>query len=348
MSPPDAMSDPEDAGLLFRFLEDLEQKGCSVSTLRNYRRDLELFLRDFLGKELETGTVGPETVRQAGRKEILFFLRHREGTDSKNTLRRRATALCSFYRWLCAEGLLKESPFEDEEGNTRLLRAALEKRPGPPRLEDLSEEFFGPETWLESAFERTLKKALDLDEGTSVLLLEMPEAIRQALPPFVERTERWRENSNFSHEPAVLRLAPEGHPAEVSVRHVPDAGAFQLQFRQKTLTQIATRGPGEEFETRPVLETLAFLWQKEWVLPDPLVEQLQRMSNRSLSQSDQTLRGRPNCPAKIYEDASSPKTHRQVGLEVGTVLAGAFRMAPGETVEIAVEGGDVDLTTLIP
>lgn len=342
------MSDPEDGTLLSRFLDALEQSGRSVSTRRNYRRDLELFFRDFLGKELGTGAVGPEAVRQAGRKEILFFLRHREGTDSRNTLRRRATALRSFYLWLCAEGLLEESPFEDDEGSTRLLRAALNRRPGPPRLEDLPKEFFGPETWIESAFDRKLEKTPDLGEGTSVLLLEVPEAIRQALPPFIERTERRRENPSFSHKPAALRIAPEGHPAEVLVRHAPDAGAFHLQVQDKALRQIAERGPGEEFETRPVLKTLAFLWQKEWFLPDPLIEQLQQMSGRSPGQRDHPLPERPNSPAKVCHDASSPQTHRQVGREIGTVLVGAFEVAPGETVEIAVEGGEIDLTKMVP
>jgi hypothetical protein len=151
-------------GLLGRFLQSLR----SEETRRGYRQCLESFfephLRFGLAAEIPTGEVPTEEVateeipteqvaiaevtekhvRKVTRGEILCFLinqRHSEGY-SKNTIRRRATALRSFYRWLKARGHVEELPFGKEEGSTKLMKAALNaggddsgrERTGPTRL----------------------------------------------------------------------------------------------------------------------------------------------------------------------------------------------------------------------
>jgi len=115
----------EPGGLLGRFLRSLR----SDETRRGYRRCLESFFEPRL-RFSDKERITEEHVQKVTRGQILYFLSQQRQRQeySKNTIRRRATALRSFFTWLEARGHVEELPFGKEEGSTKLMKAALKER----------------------------------------------------------------------------------------------------------------------------------------------------------------------------------------------------------------------------
>ena len=97
-----------------QFLEHLRaERNYSVHTLRNYRSDLEAFFR---AVNLSSAVEGKSS--RIGKPSITFnYLKIREYLGQlyeqqrkPATVARKLSALRSFYRYACREGLVKENP----------------------------------------------------------------------------------------------------------------------------------------------------------------------------------------------------------------------------------------------
>lgn len=159
----------EPGGLIHRFLRSLQ----SEETRRGYERDLESFFNPYRlvkGKERIT----EKDLQKVTREEIMCFLyeqRQYEGY-SKNTIRHRATALRSFFKWLEKHGHVEELPFGREEGSTQLMKAALKAGGEDPGTEDPAKK--------DSGEKDSAEKNPNREAGTSAGQ-RIPKATDQAL-----------------------------------------------------------------------------------------------------------------------------------------------------------------------
>jgi hypothetical protein len=324
--------DPDSPSILSRFLDRQE----SESTRQGYRRDLQLFFSEFLGKEEVTA----RDASSVSRADIYLFLQFRTGQDKDTTVRRRATALLSCFRWLHNEGHLDNPPIEVDKGSGQVIQAALEEASGPPHLEDLPEEFFEPAPWLEDAFEHDLPQRVKLGEGEVLPLLKVPEVISLALARFSEKAteETGAGTAGGTSGPWTLKVQHPGHPLRVEIRHRPETDSIRLVIIEETLQKIRKRGPDPTFHTEAALKLLAFLWSRRWTLPEPLFAQLQQMAvgrpGREDSQKPQT---ELDAPQKAVEPASMEQAWEAASLEVVAVLAGPCEIRPGEKVEVSAQ-----------
>jgi len=323
---------PREGSLISRFLNQLQ----SNSTRRVYRKGLEYFFEDFLGEE----EVSLETARRTDRDDILFFLHHRMKSRSENTVRTRATALRSFFLWLREEGHLGEIPVRKEGGSSRLVQAARADR-NPPKLEDFPSEFFEPGSWIEGSLDQSLPEELDLLRGLVLPLYKIPAAADVTLAYFW----RWYRGNHDAEEVPdprthFLRIEHENRLLAATLKLDPESVYVEARVEEETLMRLRKEGPGQAFGNRSVLEALAFLHHREWRLPGPLFEQLQRMSSTELE---------PNKPEDLMlevpdkswcaTDDLGPNTplRKPAVKEVGAVLAGAFDVAAGERFETLLQ-----------
>ena len=103
---------PSGAALINRFLEGFDKK----NTRRSYRGDL----KGFFG-----GEASLKEIRQVEARDVRGYLREEAEDLGEQTVRRRATTLSSFYRWLWEEGLVEETPFSETEGPRKLAKQAF-------------------------------------------------------------------------------------------------------------------------------------------------------------------------------------------------------------------------------
>jgi len=324
--------DPDSPSLLFRFLDRQE----SESTRQGYRRDLQLFFSEFLGKE-------EVTARAAGsvsREDIYLFLQFRTGRDKDTTVRRRATALLSFFQWLHNEGHLDNPPVEEDKGSGQVVQAALEEASGPPRLKDLPEDFFEPAPWLEDAFEQDLPQRVKLREGEVLPLLKVPAVVFVALARFSEKAteETGAGTSGETSGPWTLKVQHPDRPLRVEIRHRPETDSIRLLMREETLQKIGEHGPDPTFHTEAALKLLAFLSHRRWTLPEPLFAQLQQMAvGRPVRADSQKPQTELDAPQKTVEPASTEEAWKTASHRVVSVLAGPCGIRPGEKVEISAQ-----------
>jgi site-specific recombinase XerD len=96
---------PETAELLERYLRERGlARNLSALTLRNYRTDLEHFLR-----AIEAVDVKPLKAQRTDLRRYLAVLVANELAPA--SLRRKVSTIRSFYRWLRVEGILENDPF---------------------------------------------------------------------------------------------------------------------------------------------------------------------------------------------------------------------------------------------
>lgn len=324
------MNDLDSPSLLSRFLNRQE----SESTRQGYRRDLQLFFSEFLGKEEVTA----RAASSVSRSDIYLFLQFRTGRDKDTTVRRRATALLSFFQWLHNEGHLDNPPVQEDEGSGQLVQAALEEASGPPRLEDLPDGFLEPAPWLEDTFEQNLRERVKLGKGEVLPLLKVPKVISLALERLAQKasTQPGAGTSGGTSGPWTLKVQHPDRPLRVEIRHRAEADSIRLLIREETLQKIGKRGPDPTFQTETALKLLAFLWNRGWTLPEPLFAQLQQMSGRTLGRADsQKPQTELDAPEKTLEPASAEQTWEKASYEVGAVLAGPCSIRPGEKVEVS-------------
>src|SRR5215210_7327671 len=115
------------AGLVERFLTDLERQEASPRTRAGYHLDLVHFFRWFA--QTVGDSASPETVTPTDVREYRSYLQHVERRQPA-TVNRRLAALRRFFRWAKATGLAKEVPTENVKGVASAPRAPrwLEKR----------------------------------------------------------------------------------------------------------------------------------------------------------------------------------------------------------------------------
>jgi len=116
----------EEPGLIGQFIGQYPKK----QTSRAYRTDLQKF-EAFLDENR-----GSATLEDASRRDVLRFLFEESQSVGRSTLRRRATALKSFFGWLEGEGQRARRPIGEDENVSELVDIVLEK--GPPSEEDRS------------------------------------------------------------------------------------------------------------------------------------------------------------------------------------------------------------------
>jgi hypothetical protein len=329
MAPPADTGNPdtdhsEDAGPASRFLNQLE----TDRTRRAYRRDLEVFFEEFLGKKAPS----LQAARLASRGDLLLFLQHRGSKDEGNTLRRRATALASFYRWLREEGHLETIPFKEGEGGGKAVQAARKKQKGPPQLENLPESFFEPASWLEEALGRDIRRTLKLRKGESVPLLKVPVSIFYALEAFSKKAAEKTPEDLASVR--TLELNHPERPLRIEIEHRPEEDLVQSSIHEKTLRQIQKGGPDPSFSTEGVLKNLAFLRDRGWHLPGPLFAQLRQMATRAL---EGRAKDRLQAPTRGWEAVFSEETWEAAAREIGAVLAGPLGVRPGEKINMSAQ-----------
>lgn len=405
----------EPGGLIRRFLRSLQSK----ETRRGYERDLESFFDPYrLVKG--TGRITERDLRNVTREEILHFLgreRQHEGY-SKNTIRHRATALRSFFRWLEKHGHVWELPFGREEGSSQLMKAALKaagegprqkgSRQNRPRKEDPDEKSgfgggavplktllprrqragselleirhwirratgsarFDPSNWegggsfsIERApmmvtlpfrqlpgkicwalkvFRHLAKKARR--EGRvpqlKVLRIRGPQPFQEGSKDRVEKDlieiRVWRSPAErFSKEGASRtsgKSSTSGRPSAGSRSNTSSGdGKLSAGVIHPALEEIKDEGPASRFAKWPVLEALAALYAREWSLPVPLYEQLQRTARAPLEQS---RRGENNLPGQEWRPAGSEAARKHVAMEVTAALESAFRFGREETLAV--------------
>jgi len=329
MPPPANISDanridPEDTGPLSRFLNQLPAE----PTRQGYRRDLEVFFEEFLGREKPS----LEAARAADRDDLLLFLQYREGEDASSTLRRRATALASFYRWLQGQDLLEEIPFKEGEGGKKAIQAARKRQEGPPRLENLPEGFFEPAGWLEEALQQDIRRTLKLRKGEALPLLKVPVSIFYALEAFSKKAVEKTSEDPTSVQ--TLELIHPERPLRIEIEHRRQEDLVQSSIHEKTLQQIQEAGPDSSFSTERVLKILAFLWHRAWHLPTPLFAQLRQMATHEL---EGRATGPLQVPTRGWEGAFSEETWAAVACEIGAVLAGPLGVQPGEKISMSAQ-----------
>ncbi len=118
----------EEPGLIGRFIGQYGKK----QTSRAYRTDLqkfESFLKGNLKKKRDSAAL-----EDASRRDVLRFLFEESQSVSRSTLRRRATALKSFFGWLKGKSQRAGSPIGEDENVSELVDSVFEE--GPPAKED--------------------------------------------------------------------------------------------------------------------------------------------------------------------------------------------------------------------
>jgi len=97
-----------------KFIDHLRiERNMSVHTLRSYAADLEQFRNFLISKEIFTGEKdGDVSVGQIDRLAIRAYLSHLFRQCKKSSLARKISAQRSFFRYLVAEGILKQNPAE--------------------------------------------------------------------------------------------------------------------------------------------------------------------------------------------------------------------------------------------
>jgi len=89
-------------GYVLKFTEWLTvEKGYSVHTVNGYHHDVSEFL-SFLGKDSDEEHISPSSVRS--------FVASLYSTNSSATVGRKLSALRTFFRYLCREGILLNDP----------------------------------------------------------------------------------------------------------------------------------------------------------------------------------------------------------------------------------------------
>jgi len=111
-------------GLIGRFIDQYQKK----QTSRAYRTDLEKF-EAFLDENRD-----PARLEDAGRGDVLRFLFEESQSVGRSTVRRRATALKSFFGWLEGESQRAGRPIGGAENVSELVDSVLEN--GPPSEEN--------------------------------------------------------------------------------------------------------------------------------------------------------------------------------------------------------------------
>lgn len=109
----------EETGLIGRFVGQYPKK----QTSRAYRTDLQKF-EAFLDENR-----GSATLEDASRRDVLRFLRAQSQSVGRSTVRRRATALKSFFAWLEGQGHRDDRPIKEDENVSSLVDAVFEKDP---------------------------------------------------------------------------------------------------------------------------------------------------------------------------------------------------------------------------
>lgn len=101
---------PESLAVLERYLDLLEHvRRLSQHTIRNYRSDIEAFLAFLNALEVTFDNAG----RKLGRAHLAELA---TAQISNSSLKRRATTIAAFYRWLNQEGI----PLDPEPGDSML------------------------------------------------------------------------------------------------------------------------------------------------------------------------------------------------------------------------------------
>ena len=317
----------EGEDLLPRFLAGISTE----STRRVYRRGVELF-RDFLGESAMTA----DAARRASREMILLFLHCRMEEESENTARSRATALRAFFQWLQKEDLLETLPFRTEEGSATLLEAARRDR-GAPRLEDLPSDFFETRRWLENPFNQDLSQELDFaGEGLSLPLFKVPVAADSI---FAHLWHLFHDGDEaIKPRSLVLRIDHAKRPLGATLRLDPASVVVYARIAEKTLCYLREEGAGPAFQKRPVLEALAFLYERDWNFPGPLFDQLQLMAEEELD-SSRRVNGGYLVPIRRWMavNSSDEFLHRQATRSVASVLTGGFGVSPGEETVLTIQ-----------
>ena len=99
---------PTVEGTVKKFLISLAlERNYSENTVKAYNSDLAQF-RQFLSLQLGKREISVEEIDRLAIRHFLGIL-HREGYNSKS-IRRKLTALRSYCRYLCRQGLLKSNP----------------------------------------------------------------------------------------------------------------------------------------------------------------------------------------------------------------------------------------------
>jgi hypothetical protein len=114
----------KEPGVIGRFVDQYEKK----QTSRAYRTDLEKF-EAFLDENRD-----PAQLEDASRGDVLQFLFEESQSVSRSTVRRRATALKSFFGWIEGEGQRDDRPIGEDENVSELVDSVLEN--GPPSEEN--------------------------------------------------------------------------------------------------------------------------------------------------------------------------------------------------------------------
>ncbi|MEX1100080.1 MAG: site-specific integrase, partial [Bacteriovoracaceae bacterium] len=90
-----------------RFLKELELKGKSFNTLKNYRTDLNIF-NQFLASKNR-----PLFLKEISAEQVKDYSRFLEQKyNSPNSIRRRIQALRIFFDWLMEKGLYGDNPIK--------------------------------------------------------------------------------------------------------------------------------------------------------------------------------------------------------------------------------------------
>lgn len=90
-----------------RFLKDLELKGKSFNTVKNYRTDLNIFNKYLASKNR------PVVVTEITSEQVKEYSRFLESKySSSNSIRRRVQALRIFFDWLIEQGLYGDNPIK--------------------------------------------------------------------------------------------------------------------------------------------------------------------------------------------------------------------------------------------
>ncbi|WP_162899750.1 site-specific integrase [Salinibacter ruber] len=125
----------EEPGLIGRFIDQYGKK----QTSRAYRTDLEKF-EAFLNENRASATL-----KVASRRDVRQFLQAERQSVSRSTVRRRATALKSFFAWLEGEGHRDDRPIKEDENVSSLVDAVFEEGPEEdPKEDPPAEENCGP------------------------------------------------------------------------------------------------------------------------------------------------------------------------------------------------------------
>lgn len=172
-----------------RFLKNLEAKGKSYNTVKNYRTDLNIF-NQFLAANNRDALLNEVTSEQV--KEYSRFLQGKYG--SPNSIRRRVQALRIFFDWLIENGLCQENPIKKAQVSPKVVDPP---RPLPfnevRKLKDHLEERIDDARGLERLIYMRNKLLFYLVYGAGLKVSDI---------------ESLRENRIFPANPSRVLVAP--------------------------------------------------------------------------------------------------------------------------------------------